>query len=198
MAPFFAGVDNFSEHTIRYYIQTVEKACAEHFLFCMRDLVFSPLGLRSTVADQPSELIEQRARFYTQWKDKPVENAPYVDNSYKWAGGGFLSTSEDLVRFGNALLEPGYLKEESLKMLFTSQKTTSGEPTGYGMGWEIKKSKSGKSIFEHSGGSAGASSELILYPHEHLVVAMVCNYETDGNGWKSEEVQSIAEAFQTK
>lgn len=31
-------------------------------------------------------------------------NAPYVDNSYKWAGGGFLSTVGDLLQFGNAML----------------------------------------------------------------------------------------------
>lgn len=31
-------------------------------------------------------------------------NAPYVDNSYKWAGGGFLSTVKDLIQFGNSLL----------------------------------------------------------------------------------------------
>ena len=50
----------------------------------------------------------------------------------------------------------------------------------------------------HSGGSTGASSELILYADEHLVVAMVCNYESNSNGWKFEEVQSIAEAFASK
>lgn len=33
-----------------------------------------------------------------------MKNVPYVDNSYKWAGGGFISTAEDLVRFGNAVL----------------------------------------------------------------------------------------------
>ena len=189
---------NYSSYGFNLLSAAIEKACAEDFLSCMRDLVFSPLGLRSTVADQPSELIEQRARFYTHWKDKPLENSPYTDNSYKWAGGGFLSTSEDLVRFGNALLEPGYLKKESLALLFTSQKTKSGEETGYGMGWGIEKSKSGKRIFEHSGGSTGASSKLILYPGEHLAIAMVCNYETNGNGWKPEEVQSIAEAFESK
>jgi len=189
---------NYSSYGFNLLSAAIEKACAEDFLSCMRDLVFSPLGLRSTVADEPSELIEQRARFYTHWKDKPLENAPYTDNSYKWAGGGFLSSSEDLVRFGNALLEPGYLKKESLALLFASQKTKSGEETGYGMGWFILKSKSGKRIFDHSGGSTGASSELILYPDEHLVVAMVCNYETNSSGWKVEERQSIAEEFENK
>lgn len=189
---------NYSSYGFNLLSAAIEKACAEDFLSCMRDLVFSPLGLRSTVADQPSELIEQRARFYTHWKDKPLENSPYTDNSYKWAGGGFLSSSEDLVRFGNALLEPGYLKKESLALLFTSQKTKSGEETGYGMGWDIRKSMTGKRIFDHDGGSTGASSELILYPDERLVVAMVCNYETNSNKWKFEEVQSIAEALDGK
>ena len=31
-------------------------------------------------------------------------NAPYTDTSYKWAGGGFLSTVEDLCKFGNVML----------------------------------------------------------------------------------------------
>ena len=189
---------NYSSYGFNLLSAVIEKACAEDFLSCMRDLVFNPLGLRSTVADQPSELIEQRARFYTHWKDKALENSPYTDNSYKWAGGGFLSSSEDLVRFGNALLEPGYLKKESLALLFTSQKTKSGEETRYGMGWFIGKSKSGKRIFDHSGGATGGSAELILYPYAHLVFAVVCNYESNGNGWKFEEVQSIAEAFENK
>jgi hypothetical protein len=90
------------------------------------------------------------------------------------------------------------LKKESLALLFTSQKTKGGEETHYGIGWFILKSRSGKRIFDHSGGSTGASSELMLYPDEHLVVATVCNYETDSNGWKFEEVQSIAEAFENK
>ena len=32
-----------------------------------------------------------------------LRNTPYVDNSYKWAGGGLVSTAEDLVQFGNAV-----------------------------------------------------------------------------------------------
>ena len=102
------------------------------------------------------------------------------------------------MRFGNALLEPGYLRKESLALLFTSQKTKSGEETRYGMGWFIGKSTSGKRIFDHSGGATGGSAELILYPDAHLVFAVVCNYESNGNGWKFEEVQSIAEAFENK
>ncbi|HWY43621.1 MAG TPA: serine hydrolase domain-containing protein [Candidatus Sulfotelmatobacter sp.] len=189
---------SYSSYGFNLLSAAIEKACAEDFLSCMRDLVFVPFGLRSTVPDQPSEIIEQRARFYEHRKDSPLANAPYVDNSYKWAGGGFLSSTEDLARFGSALLQPGYLRKESLALLFTSQKTKSGEETGYGMGFAIGKSKSGQRIFQHSGGSVGGTSQLIIYPDQRLVVAMICNYETAGDSWKFEEVQSLAEAFEPK
>jgi CubicO group peptidase (beta-lactamase class C family) len=147
-----------------------------------------------TTPDQNSQIIEQRTRFYELPKDGSVENAPYVDNSYKWAGGGFLSTPEDLVRFGSALLQPGSLKAESLKALFTSQKTNAGEETGYGVGWGVHKSKSGKLIYEHSGGSVGGTSQLIIYPESHVVIAMANNLS---NGkWKREEVEAVAEQFE--
>ena len=37
-------------------------------------------------------------------KNGKLMNCPYVDNSYKWAGGGFLSSIGDLVKIGNTML----------------------------------------------------------------------------------------------
>jgi serine beta-lactamase-like protein LACTB, mitochondrial len=145
------------------------------------------------------DIIEQRALFYSSVaKDKKVQNAALVDNSYKWAGGGFLSTSEDLVRFGTALLQPGFLRAESLALLFTPQKTKGGEKTKYGIGRFVTRSKSGRQIYEHSSGSVGGSSEVIIYPDAHLVGAFVRNFSGPDDGWKAEEVQSLGEAFETK
>lgn len=31
-------------------------------------------------------------------------NAPYIDQSYKWAGEGILSTVSDLLKFADAML----------------------------------------------------------------------------------------------
>ena len=41
-----------------------------------------------------------RTGYYERGDDGVIVNGPYVDNSYKWAGGGFLSTPEDLLRIG--------------------------------------------------------------------------------------------------
>ena len=189
---------SYSSYGYNLLSAAIQSAAGRPFLEFEQEQVFTPLGLLNTVADQPAEIVPQRARFYTGIKDKATQNAMFVDNSYKWAGGGFISTSEDLVRFGSALLRPGYLKVESLALLFTPQKTKDGKETRYGMGWFIGKSKSGKRIFEHSGGSVGGSSELILYPDSHLVVAFVCNFSGDVDGWKGEEVQALGEAFENK
>jgi len=185
---------SYSSYGYNLLSAAMEAAAGKPFLEFEQEQVFTPLGLLNTSADQPADIIPQRARFYSGAKGVPTRNSMFVDNSYKWAGGGFISTSEDLVRFGSVLFQPGYLKAESLAMLFTPQKTKDGKETNYGMGWFIGKSKSGKRIFEHSGGSVGGTSDLILYPDTHMVVAFVCNY--DGESWKGEEVQALAEAFE--
>jgi serine beta-lactamase-like protein LACTB len=185
---------NYSSYGYNLLSAVVESASGENFLAYMQKHVFDAMGLVHTAADQNAQIVEQRSRFYEKEKDGTLENAPYVDNSYKWAGGGFLSTSEDLVRFGSILLQPGFLKAESLKLLFTSQKTKSGEATGYGVGWGIAKSPSGKLVYAHSGGSVGGTSQLIMYPETHVVVALITNLS--GNEWKAEEVEAVAEKFE--
>jgi serine beta-lactamase-like protein LACTB, mitochondrial len=171
----------------------IQGASGEAFVSYMQQHVFTPLGLVDTLADQNRPIIEQRSRFYSREKDGALDNAPYVDNSYKWAGGGFLSTAEDLVRFGSALLKPGFLQADSLRLLFTSQRTNAGQETGYGMGWFVHKSGSGQRLYEHAGGSVGGSSQLISYPDTGVVVALVTNL---GDApWKIEDVEAVGEAF---
>ena len=184
---------NYSSYGFNLLSAVIESASGENFLAYMQEHVFTPMGLVHTTPDQNTLIVEQRSRFYEKAKDGGPENAPYVDNSYKWAGGGFLSTAEDLVRFGSTLLQSGFLRAESLKTMFTSQKTSAGEETGYGIGWGSGKSPSGKKFYAHSGGAVGGTSQLIVYPDSHIVIALVTNYSD--SQWKAEEVQAVAERF---
>jgi serine beta-lactamase-like protein LACTB, mitochondrial len=185
---------NYSSYGFNLLSAAIESASGQDFLSYMQANVFAPIGLVHTTPDLNSQIVEQRSRFYELPKNGAVENAPYVDNSYKWAGGGFLSTAEDLVRFGSALLQPGILNAQSLKTMFTSQKTSAGEETGYGIGWSIGKTSSGKPFYAHSGGSVGGTSQLIVVPDSRVVVALVTNLS--GGTWKEEEVKAVAEAFE--
>ncbi|MGH7490880.1 MAG: serine hydrolase domain-containing protein [bacterium] len=170
----------------------VEAAAQKGFLAYMREQVFRPLAMTHTVADHVDSLIAFRTRFYERDSSGNLLNAPFVDNSYKWAGGGFLSTPEDLLKFGAAHLEAGFLKKETLAMLLTSQKTNDGKRTEYGLGWILGKDDSGRAWFGHGGGSVGGTAYLIIYPEQKIVLAVLTNI---GNANFRKLPEQLAQVF---
>ena len=153
----------------------VEGASGEDFLTYMSRHVFRPLGLARTAPDRADSLMPDRTQFYDRDSAGRFTIAPPVDNSYKWAGGGFVSTAEDLVKFGSALLQAGFLNAETLDLLFTSQKTSAGEPTGYGIGWFLgSDSLSHRRVF-HGGGAVGGTAAFGADRDSRVVVAILTN-----------------------
>jgi len=156
----------------------VEGASHEEFLVYMSRHVFGPLHMTSTAPDKNDSLIPNRTRFYesrSRLLGGGFAVARAVDNSYKWGGGGFLSTAEDLVRFGSALLEPGFLKGATLEVLFTPQHTAAGEATPYGIGWFVAKDSLGHRYVYHGGGSVGGSTAFGVDRDSRVVFALVTN-----------------------
>src|SRR5881409_3450548 len=153
----------------------VEGASGETFLRYISDHVFRPLGMTRTAPDRVDSLIPHRTQFYDRDTTGRFTLSPRVDNSYKWAGGGFVSTAEDLVKFGSALLQPGLLQPETLDLLFTSQRTSAGEQTGYGVGWFLRTDSLGHRWAFHGGGSVGGTTVFGLDRDSRLVVAILTN-----------------------
>jgi serine beta-lactamase-like protein LACTB, mitochondrial len=153
----------------------VEGASGQDFLSYMRKQVFAPLGMIHTAPDRNDSLIPDRTRFYDRDSAGRFAVARPVDNSYKWAGGGFVSTAEDLVKFGSALLQPGFLKAGTLELLFTSQRTAAGEPTGYGIGWFVTTDSLGHRWVFHGGGSVGGTTAFGVDRDSRVVVAILSN-----------------------
>lgn len=72
---------------------------------------------------------EYNSSYYDKNKHGLIVNAELADTSYKWAGGGFISTVGDLLKFGNVMLysyqqtdddKAGYLKKETVCEMWTS------------------------------------------------------------------------------
>lgn len=169
----------------------LEGASGERFLEVMQKRVFGPAGLAHTGPDDATAIVPGRGRFYTRTDAGAIVNAGFVDNSYKWAGGGFVSTAEDLVAFANALLEGRLLKPETVKLLWTSQKTADGRDTDYGIGWGVSRDAKGRRRVSHSGGAQGGTANLVIYPDEKLVTAMIVNSDESF----TEQTPRIAEMF---
>jgi CubicO group peptidase (beta-lactamase class C family) len=166
---------SYSSYGFNLISAVVEGASGEEFLAYMSRHVFTPLGMTSTAPDRNDSLIPNRARFYDRDSTGAFVVSQTVDNSYKWAGGGFLSTAEDLVRFGSAHLAPGTLKAGTLELLFTPQHTTSGEATPYGIGWFVAKDSLGHRYVYHGGGSVGGTTAFGVDRDSRVVFALVTN-----------------------
>ena len=170
----------------------VEGASGEDFLPYISAHVFRPLGLTHTAPDRADSVIPGRTQFYDGDSAGGYHVAPPVDNSYKWAGGGFVSTAEDLVKFGSALVAPGFLRRQTLELLFTSQRTIAGEATGYGIGWFVRTDSLGHRWAFHGGSAVGGTAVLGVDRDAHLVVALLTNLSDAA----VEPAQEIEAAFE--
>ena len=172
----------------------VEGAAGEEFLPYISAHVFRPLGLTHTAPDRSDSVIPDRTQFYDADSTGAYHVAPAVDNSYKWAGGGFVSTAEDLVKFGSALMAPGFLRRETLDLLFTSQRTSAGEETGYGIGWFVKQDSLGHHWAFHGGSAVGGTAVLGVDRDAHLVLALLTNL-SDAPVEPAQEIEAAFEGL---
>ncbi len=169
----------YSYSTYGYTVlsRIVEVASGESFGDYVRRHIVEPLKLGQTGLDENRRIVEHRARWYTKSETGPVENAPAVDLSNKWGGGGMISTVEDLVAYAAAFDSDRLLKRETIKRMFTAQTTRDGKATTYGLGWGVGADDGGRRRIMHSGGSVGATALLAKFPDQGITVAVLVNCE---------------------
>jgi len=187
---------SYSSYGFNLLSAVVEGASREEFLAYMSRHVFKPLRMTATAPDKNDSLIPNRTRFYDRNIEGLYALSQPVDNSYKWGGGGFLSTAEDLVRFGSALLGPGFLKGATLELLFTPQHTTAGEATPYGIGWFVAKDSLGHRYVYHGGGSVGGTTAFGVDRDSRVVFALVTNL-TEAPLGPGREIQAVFDSVAT-
>jgi len=135
--------------------------------------VLKPLALFDTNPELPDDKDKNRATFYTKKFSGFVKAVP-VNNQYKLAGGGYLSTTVDLAKFGQAYLDKKIAKEAVINQFITTQKI--GDiPTYYGLGWQTSLDNKGRPYFGHVGNGVGGYSNFFIYPQQNIVIALLIN-----------------------
>jgi len=119
-------------------------------------------------------IVPDGASFYDRESDGRLRNANYVDQSNKWASGGFLSTPSDLVRFGFAMLDGELLEPGTVELLWTPVRLESGESTPGGLGWGIAD-VGGRRMIGHGGRSIGGTAAVMIFPEHRMVVSVMSN-----------------------
>ena len=158
-------------------------AADKTYLEVMRDEVFGPVGMASTIVS-PVRGGGDVAVFY---KLKDGEARPWrdADLSHRLPGGGFASTSSDLVKMGAAMLDDGYVAPETREAFWTQQVLANGEinEQGYALGWRTREWEiEGVGMVRnanHGGVSRGGQSWLLVFPNHGMALAVNINSNTE-------------------
>lgn len=141
----------------------------------MTENVWKPLGMATTVMDNPYELIPNRVRGYEN-VDGQVRNSEFVDISSRFSAGGIRASVIDMLKFGSGFNSGTVLSPKSLDLMYNSMATKNGEITNYSAGWSTNPTN-GRFVLSHSGGQAETSTFLFTFPSRKLTIAVAANLE---------------------
>lgn len=167
----------------------MEEISGVPFETLVQQYVLEPLGLKSTFPEETGFLPPNTAVFYSKQLNGFTKATP-VNNFYKLAGGGYVSTSEDIARFGQAYLNHTVLDESVLNQFLTSE-TINSVPTCYGLGWQVSLDKKGRPFYGHVGNGVGGYALFYVYPEEQMVFSILMNCTNPGIEKELEEVVDI-------
>jgi serine beta-lactamase-like protein LACTB len=125
-----------------------------------------------------------------------------VDLSHRLAGGGWISTSSDLAKFGQGFISDNFISRNIRQEFWTSQKLNNGKVNNqsYAIGWRANelnlRGELGWVSYAHHGGvSRGAQSFLMVIPKYKLSLAVNINSNTEVFSDFSEIVRPLARLF---
>ena len=154
----------------------MQEAGQKPFEGYVREKILDPLGLENTLVppqEDNSESLEQMAECYTK-TSTGFKKAVQVNNYYKIAGGGYLSTCEDVAQIGQAVLDGRLLDKDTYKEILTAQEVNE-KSTYYGLGFQVSEDTKGRKFVGHVGNSVGAYTNFFVYPELEIVVSILIN-----------------------
>jgi serine beta-lactamase-like protein LACTB, mitochondrial len=160
----------------------VQHASGMSYVDYVRQNVLTPAGMKLVVPDDHFAIVEGRVRGYLRRKDGSVVNAALADTSNKIPGGGWLGTAGDMAAFAIAFRQCKLTSRETVTLMLRTQRTVTGVPTGYGMGWQIfryadPKIAPEKRIVGHTGSQPGTNTFLGMTMDAAWTVALLTNLE---------------------
>jgi CubicO group peptidase (beta-lactamase class C family)/regulation of enolase protein 1 (concanavalin A-like superfamily) len=123
-----------------------------------------------------------RAPDFTQPAPSLAPNTAALPGRGGPAGGGY-STAQDLVKFGEALLNDRLVSRAWRDSLWTPRSQDPRAPASirYGLGFSMTVDSAGRVIdVGHNGGTPGGGSELVIDPRTGTIIAALTNHDVPG------------------
>src|SRR6185503_6350391 len=121
--------------------------------------------------DHPANILVNRASGYSRNGTNIVNCIPFsMDTPH--AAGALYSTVGDMLLWDQALYSERLISAQSLEAMFTENKVN------YCYGWfHGKIGKTDRVGYQHGGGIAGFSTQVIRLPKEKMYVVVLSNFD---------------------
>lgn len=135
--------------------------------------IFETLKMTASYYGHKSENIPNRAKGYKETNGEYVE-ADFINMSLPYAAGALMSTTSDLLKWNNALINNTLISKSSYEKATNGSYLNSGKQIDYGYGLQKKTINGSKSI-EHGGSIFGYKSMGVYLPEEKVYVIALSN-----------------------
>jgi len=153
-------------------IEKVSRLSLEEYLHLN---VWQKAGMVNTSLEK-EEQVKNKAGLYIKLGSFYLKS-PRNDLSLIYAAGGVQSTTNDLLKFGEAILANKLVSRQTLEQMIdiTNSISIAAGDDPYGLGWYVYHHKKDGRIIAHSGAQPGANSYLKVYLDKSIVVATLSN-----------------------
>jgi serine beta-lactamase-like protein LACTB, mitochondrial len=156
--------------------EVLEKVTGENFNRIVTRNVTDTLKMSHTCPDNPFITIKGRSAFYDRNIVAQVVNAISMDLRYKLPAEGYLSTAEDLVKLGNALLSSPVLSDSVRHWMLTPPVNKEDFQAHWGNGlMTLRIPGTGVPFYAARGLLKSSGAMLVIIPEEKIVVAWLSN-----------------------
>ncbi|WP_158787803.1 serine hydrolase [Granulicella sp. L46] len=153
----------------------VEKVSGEPFAKFLRDNVLKPAHLED-VLNLNVDQSKLQVTGYMRNALAPIRPAALEAPGWYFGDGDLAMPVGQLLKWDLTIINQTLLTPASYKQMETPYILTNGKDSGYGLGVQIFDYKGHKAI-EHSGEVGGFVAENILFPDDHIVIAVLTNQE---------------------
>lgn len=174
----------YSNTGYNFLATIVTRASGMPFAQFLKERIFEPAGMSNTevFAYEPGpdpKMPDRAFGFWTDWNgtDRRNTDAHYLNRA---AGeDGVYSTVGDLLKWDRILYTDKLVLKSALSEAFTSGVLNNGDSTGYGFGWFIERSPTGRKMVSHSGGWAGFITYFLRGIEEDKCLVLLSNNSTE-------------------
>lgn len=142
----------------------------------MKKHVWEPSGMTHTGIEKFGRAYTGKSELYHRSKNGKIKLSKKPNNlSNRIPAGGLYSTTEDLLKFGNAVMKHQLVGAATLEQMWKAPPVTNdGNP--YGMGWFLYGENTlVGNVYGHTGEQTGTSSQLMVLPEINAVVVVMTN-----------------------